>query len=167
MMTNLRTEIEPQIEIAEKHYSEILTIINNYEKYVDENGDDNDIEYKKIQNILHKITGKDMSQYSLYETSEAEGSEVLSFRIGLPDPIKIDDLTRNEVCEIVRRIKTPFFEDENYDQDGSFKSIFSPYLDDYYHTFLKCNLKKYKFTYFLRQKDGSELSISEIVDKII
>lgn len=159
----LRTEIEPRIDIAKEHYQTILDYVTGYESYVDEKGDENNEEYKRIEAKIQDITGKDMSRYNLWETWEAEGPEVLSFRISLPDPNKIKDLTREELLEIIRRTRD--FDVSKIDND-SFESNFIYYLDDYYHSFLKLNCKNYNYNYFIRQKDGSTLTNDEIVNKL-
>ncbi len=159
----LRAEIEPKMAIAEKHYQTILDIICEYENYVDENGDEDNEQYKKIETRIGKLTGKDMSRYNLYETWESEGSEVLSFRIGLPDPEKVDNITDDEIREVVTRIRT-FDYPEKVE---SFEDAFGMYLDHYYHSFLKLNCRKYNYAYFICQKDGSEFSIEQIVEKLV
>ncbi|MDU1890495.1 MAG: hypothetical protein E6767_07360 [Dysgonomonas sp.] len=151
------------MNIAESLYPKVLKIIEDYEEFVDENGDEDDSEYQRISNLLHEMTGKDMTRYNLYETWEAEGPEVLSFRISLPDPILVNDITDGELIEILKRIKKggyPTGEEE------SFRDIFGFYLDDYYHSFLKLNFKKYDYKYFIGQKDGKFFTVEEIAQKI-
>lgn len=149
----LRTEIEPKLEIAEKLYPEILDQILKYTAFVDNDGDENNLFYKTIEGKLNQLTGKDISQYNLSEYWEEEGAEVLAFRIGLPDPQKNDTITKDEVLEIVRRIG--HFEEPQKDLDEmTFKEKFSPYLDNYYHEFLKLNFKTYDYKkIFGQQKD--------------
>jgi len=160
----LRPEIEPCMDIAESRYQTILDYIIGYEDYVDENGDEDNTEYARVENEIHKITAKDMSRYNLWETWEAEGPEVLAFRISLPAPVKVDNITKEEILEIVGRIVT--FDPAKGEED-SFEGQFSWYIGDYYHAFLKLNCKKYKYSDFLQQKDGSALSIEEIVDNLL
>ena len=104
MEENMRKELEPKMETAKKLYPEIIKLIEEYTEYCDENGDEENIEYKKLENKLHEITGKDISQYNLWEYWEEEGLEVLSFRIALPEPIIVNDITKDELAEIVKRI---------------------------------------------------------------
>ena len=162
----LRKEIEPQLEIAESRYQKILDLILAYTDYCDENGDEDNSEYEKLENRLHEMTGKEMSQFNLWEWWEEEGAEVLSFRIALPNPIKVNDVTKEELTEIVKRAKT-FDLNEN---EESFKGQFRYYLNDYYRDFLELNFKSFKHNFFHRQKDKSgnyfEYSVSEIVEKL-
>ena len=162
----MKTNFEPNWETAEKLYPAIKTLIEKYAAYCDENGDEEFVEYKKLETKLHEMTGKDISRYNLSEWWEEEGIEVLSFRISLPDPVLCDSISKEEMTEVVRRIKTgarPEYED-------SFKKDFIYYLDDYYHEFLKKHFKKYKYEYFNRQKSKSgkyfEYTSEEIVEKI-
>ncbi|GHU21049.1 hypothetical protein FACS189475_10250 [Betaproteobacteria bacterium] len=60
----MRKELEPDWETAEKLYPEIVELIEKYTGYCDENGDEDNVEYKKLENKLHEITGKDMSPLS-------------------------------------------------------------------------------------------------------
>lgn len=102
---NLRNTIEPQFDIAEKLYPEVLKPIMDYTDFCNENGDENNEEYKKLEATFHGMTGKDMLRFDLWEWWEGEGAEVLAFRISLPDPIKIGDISKDELFEIVRSKK--------------------------------------------------------------
>ena len=163
----LRKEIEPQLEIAESRYQEILDSIMAYTEYCDEEGDEDFVEYKKLEEKLHLQTGKEMSQFNLWEWWEEEGAEVLAFRIALPNPIKVNEITKEELSEIVRRAKTF---DKDVDEN-SFKEQFKYHLHDYYYDFLKLNFKSYQQDLFHRQKDKSgnyfEYSVDEIVEKLL
>lgn len=140
----LRSVIEPKIEVAEELYSKILDLILKYTEFLDNNGDENNIEYQKVAKQLNLLTNKDISNYNLSEYWEEEGAEVLAFRIGLPYPIKVENVTQEETIEIIRRISD--FEQPNKGWDElTFSEQFSLYLDDYYHTFLKLNFKKYDY----------------------
>lgn len=161
----LRNEIEPDFDTAEKLYPEILKLILDYTDYCDENGDENNIEHQKLENKLVELTGKDMSNYNLYEWWEEEGAEVLAFRISLPNPIILNDITKDELNEIVRRIKT--WEEPN-ENDNSFKGQFEVYIN--YYDFLRLNFKTYNHKLFNSNKDKHgnyfEYSEEEIVSKI-
>ncbi|RAJ33077.1 hypothetical protein [Pedobacter cryoconitis] len=147
----LRKQIEPQMDIAEKRYPQILKLVLDYADFCNENGDENNSEYKNLEASLHQLTAKDISQFNLSEWWEEEGAEVLSFRIGLPDPLRIEDLKREELEEVIYRIgnfKPP------EPGDITFKAQFSAYLDNYYHQFLALNFKTYSYNkIFARQKD--------------
>lgn len=158
----LRKEIEPRMDIAESLYPKVLELIEDYEVYVDENGDDDNKVYKRVEGLLQQMTGKDMSAYNFYETWEGEGAEVTAFRISLPDPVRVEKINDEELYEIIRRTKEP-----DYLAEGeTFSGLFSIYLDSYYHSFLKLHFKKYDYKYFIRQKDGSFLTVEEIAQKI-
>jgi predicted AlkP superfamily pyrophosphatase or phosphodiesterase len=162
----MRNEIEPDWETAEKIYPAIKALIEEYTEYCDENGDEELAEYKKLKNRLSEITKKDISYYKLWEWWEGEGLEVLSFRISLPEPNIAQDISKEELMEIVRRINVSIQQDNK----NSFRNAFSCYLEDYYHKLLKRNFKKYKYAYFNRQKDNAgnyfEHSTEEIAEKI-
>ena len=169
----LRKEIEPKWSIAEKLYPEILKSILDYTDFCNENGDEENIEYKKLEELLHKFTGKDMSKFNLWEWWEGEGAEVLSFKIALPDPVIIENITKEELSEIISEhleYSDEWMLNENIEVD--FKTQFYPYLEDYYHNFLKINFKK-TYDYqkiFGSQKDKDKkqfwLSNSEKIDRL-
>ena len=163
----MRKELEPNMEIAEKLYPQIKELVEEYTEYCDENGDEENSEYKKLEDKLHDITGKDISQYNLSEYWEEEGLEVLCFKISLPEPNVVNEFTKEELTEVVKRIKEDIFEEN---EGENFTELFNYHLEEYYHKLLKINFKKYKFEYFERQKGKNgkyfEYEIEEIVEKI-
>ncbi|MFC2264241.1 MAG: hypothetical protein ACFNM7_03330 [Prevotella conceptionensis] len=163
----LRKEIEPDFETVERLYPEVLKIIMDYTEYCDENGDEDNAEYEKTANTLHQMTGKDMSQYNLWEWWEEEGAEVLAFRISLPHPKVVDKVTKEELTELVRRLKTFISADE---QDKSLKAQFRYYLDEYYTHFLELNFKSFDHTFFERNKDENgkyfEYTQEQIIERL-
>ncbi|RXM51232.1 MULTISPECIES: hypothetical protein [unclassified Chryseobacterium] len=166
----LRDEIEPDFETAEKRYPEVLKLVLDYADWCDEHGDEDNSEYKKLENKLHAMTGKEMSQFNLWEWWEGDGAEHLSFDISLPDPQIVENITKDELTEIVRRMNT--FEIPDPD-DQSFKGIFYNYIcfgSDYFTDFLKLNFKGYDIKLFQahKDKDGNyyEYSQEEITDAL-
>ncbi|MDR2482723.1 MAG: hypothetical protein LBD08_03725 [Treponema sp.] len=163
----MRKELEPDMETVEKLYAQIISLIEGYIKYCDENGDEDSREYKKLEDKLHEITGKDISQYNLWEYWAEEGIDVFSFRIGLPEPDAVKDITKDELTEIVKKIQAGVFE-----ENGENKSMepFKYYLEEYYHRLLEIKFEKYEIKYFQRQKDKDgkyfEYSAEEITEKI-
>jgi hypothetical protein len=163
----LRKEIEPDFQTLEKRYPEVLKLILAYSDYCEENGDEDNTEYQKLENTLHEMTGKDMSQFNLWEWWEEEGAEVLAFRISLPAPKIIEPITKDELVEIVRRQKTFVMQDED---DKSLKGQFHYHLDDYFIDFLTLNFTTFDRCLFQRQKDKQgnyfEYNQNEIVEKL-
>lgn len=137
----LRSDIEPDLKTAENRYPEILKLILDYTSHTDLAGDKNLINYQHLETALHQITQKDISRFSM-EWWEEEGAEVLAFRIALPDPVKVNDLTSEELEEIIFRIESPVIINKNW-EDQTFEEQFSLYLDDYYRKFLKLNGNPY------------------------
>ena len=132
----LRKEIEPDFETVEKRYPIALKAIMSYTAYCDENGDEDLVEYNKLADYLHQLTGKDMSQFNLWEWWEEEGAEVLAFKIVLPEPQCVHNNTMDEEHEIVKRLKTDIYTPP---EDGSLKELFKYHLDEYYKLFLERN----------------------------
>jgi hypothetical protein len=162
----MRKDFEPNWGVAEQLYPIIKNLIEKYTEYCDKNGDEDLIEYQKLESKLYEMTDKNISQYNLQEWWEEEGLEVLAFRISLPMPKILLNISRDELLEIVNQIKSGI---EN-DCEDSFKRDFIYLEADYYHELLKINFKKYKYEYFNRQKDKNgeyfEYSVEEIVEII-
>ncbi|KGN78961.1 hypothetical protein HW49_07545 [Porphyromonadaceae bacterium COT-184 OH4590] len=163
----LRKEILPDFETAEKLYPEVLKLILEFTDYCDENGYEDNIECQKLENKLGQMTGKDISQYNLWEWWEEEGAEVLAFRISLPIPKVVDTITKEELIEIVKRLKTFVIRDE---QDTSLKAQFHYYLNDYFIDFLRLNFETFDHNLFRRNRDKKgnyfEYTQDEIVAKL-
>ena len=136
----LRKEIEPDFETVEKRYPIALKAIMSYTVHCDENGDEDLVEYNKLADYLHQLTGKDMSQFNLWEWWEEEGAEVLAFKIVLPEPQCVHNITMDELYEIVKRLKTDIYTPS---EDGSLKELFKYHLDEYYKLFLERNFNTY------------------------
>ena len=103
----MRAQIEPDFERARKIYDEILEQILAYTDYCDENDDEDGKEYRKVKERLAKISGKDMSKFSLHEWWEAESAENLAFDIALPEPKLVPDIIKDELRQIVDRMLAP------------------------------------------------------------
>ncbi|WP_419488982.1 hypothetical protein [Chryseobacterium bernardetii] len=149
----LRDKIEPDFETAEKRYPEVLKLILDYTGWCDEHGDEDSVEYKKLEERLHIMTGKEMSRFNLWEWWEGDGAEYLSFDISLPDPKIVEDITKDELAEIVRRMKTFEIPDP---EDQSFKGMFYSYIcfgSNYFPDFLKLNFKDYHIKLFQSHQD--------------
>ena len=165
----LRKEFEPQIEIARKNYSTIKKKILDYTDYCDENGDEDSSKYKELEYELHKLTGKDMSKFNLWEWWEVDGIENLAFRIALPKPIKITHITKEELKEVLTRTN-PFEVPKELENDELLMLLHTN-KRYYYHDLLKLNFDTYDYKYFMRNKDKNgnyfEYSIDEIVEKMV
>lgn len=143
----LRKEIEPDFETVEKRYPIALKAIMSYTAYCDENGDEDLVEYNNLDDYLHQLTGKDMSQFNLWEWWEEEGAEVLAFKIVLPEPQCVHNITMDELYEVVKRLKTDIYTSS---EDGSLKELFKYHLDEYYKLFLERNFNTYDAKLFER-----------------
>jgi len=164
----LRNVLEPDLKTAEQRYPEVLEAILAYTNFCDEHGDEELTEYKKLEDKLYSLTGKDMSRFNLSEWWEEEGAEPLAFKISLPDPVFIGDITKEELEEIVNRLKTF---SEPAEGEESFSGHFQYHLDGYYHSLLSLNFKGYDSKLFQRNKDKNgkyfEYTVDEIVARII
>ena len=162
-LMQLRKDLEPDFETAEKRYPAVLKILRDYETLCEEHGDSDGgfIKYTILDEKLEALTGKKMPSIHLYafhhyEWWEDEGALFLSFRIALPNPKKVDFIDKEELLEIIRRIEEPFQSSKD-DPANEFKTTFAQNLTDYYHSLLSLNFKNYKMEYFHSQpgNDGS------------
>jgi hypothetical protein len=164
----LRKEIQPQFDVAEDRYPEVLKLILDYTEYCDKNGDEAHIKYKKLEAKLHLMTGKDMSKFNLWEWWEEDGAENLAFDISLPEPEKIDTISTEEIYEIVRRLKT-FEEPYNKSVPEFLATFYNNTVsgNGYFMKFLEMNCYAFRHNLFQRNKDKNgnyfEYSIDEVV----
>ena len=163
----LHCDLFPDWKTAEQLYPTILSLLKDYEIFVDNNGDEDWAEYKSLEEKLHKLTNKQMESYNLYETWENEGIEVASYRIALPNPKKIDKITKTDVRNILRQLKNVKLYDTPW-EDQTFQQQFELYLDDYYHQLLKVNFKNYNYQkLFTKQKNSTWLTNDEILEQLL
>lgn len=167
----LRTEIEPDIDKAENLFPKILKCLTSYTKYVDENGDEENIEYNKVVHYLSELTGKNIAEYdyAIWEYWEADGECKEAFKIALSTPKVVSEITIEELTEIVKRIiliEIPKYLNTDFIKSNGFEWE----ICNYYHQFLKLNFKKYKYGIFNRQKNSHgewyEPTIEDIVNQL-
>jgi hypothetical protein len=102
----LRREIEPDFVLAAQRYPLVLDLLEKYADHCDRQGDETNDAYVALENELHALTGKDMSQFNLWEWWEEDGIENLAFDISLTEPVVVAAVGKDELSEIVRRLKT-------------------------------------------------------------
>ena len=107
----LRTELEPNIERAEKLFPEVLSLISKFDEAFDKS--DKDLMDATV-NQLNKLTGKSISKDDLYEYWGYTSIEDLAFDISLASPQKVKNITNEEVIEIKKRIETISEQSEDY-----------------------------------------------------
>lgn len=96
----LRTELEPNLKVASELYPVVKKKILDFTDFWDNNPDNAILRHKEVEDQLKKMTGKEMSEYDLWEYWEADGVKNLAFRISLPNPTKILDFKKSELKEI-------------------------------------------------------------------
>lgn len=141
----LRDEIEPRYEVAEEHYQKALGMIENYltnNHYNREERNDCDA-IKLLTDSLNQITGKSLSWRELGNNIENMIPHFLAFNISLPDPQKVDNVSREELTEIVRRILS--YKIPRYVGHGLQESYYNYTLgeNDYHMNFLRRNFKTF------------------------
>ena len=171
-MNTLRKELRPDFTTAEKLYPLVLKRLKSYEKFYDScyefSEEELDKEYKAMEQYLSELTGKDLSDIWLWEWWEGNGIEVFAFDLAMPDPVKHNNLTREDIAAFVRIIIDNEFECEN-----DFQEEFMPYMfyaHQYFYKFLALNCPHFDPTVFNTTKDKEgkyhEPTVEEVMEKI-
>ena len=171
-MNTLRKELRPDFATAEKLFPLVLKRLKSYEKFYDScyafSEEELDKEYKAMEQYLSELTGKDLSDTWLWEWWEGNGIEVFAFDLAMPNPVKHNDLTREDIAAFVRIIIDNEFECEN-----DFQEEFMPYMfyaHQYFYKFLALNCPHFDPTVFNTTKDKNgkyhQPTVEEIMNKI-
>ena len=172
-MNTLRKELRPDFATAEKLYPLVLKRLEDYEAFHDAQSEDTpeevfDKEYKAMEQYLSKLTGKDLSDTWLWEWWEGNGIEAFAFDLAMPDPIKHNDLTREDIAAFVRIIIDSEFECENDFQEEFMMDMF--YENQYFYKFLELNCPHFDPSVFNTTKDKKgkyhEPTVEEVMKKI-
>ena len=172
LMNTLRKELRPDFATAEKLYPLVLKRLKSYEKFYDScyafSEEELDKEYKAMEQYLSKLTGKDLSDTWLWEWWEGNGIEVFAFDLAMPDPVKHNNLTREDIAAFVRIIIDNEFECEN-----DFQEEFMPYMfyaHQYFYKFLEINCPHFDPSVFNTTKDKKgkyhEPTVEGVMEKI-
>ena len=140
----------------------MLHELRAYVRFVDEHGDEDGSVYESMSARIRQLTGKDTGSVNLAEWWEAEGAEVLAFRLSLPAPPTIP-LGSDDIRAVVHWLKSP-----RLPRSGSFAEEFEIYLDDYYYELLRRNCSRYDHRGLFgsrRSADGTrtEMTVEEAV----
>ena len=155
----MRKELKPNLEFAGKIFPKVYELVEKasfflHKDYLKKTMDDNNfgdmyknlkkyitkrLEYKtftKIENRLSTITAKDMSQYHSFKFWLGAG-ETKAFILSVPDPKIINDISKEELTEIVTKIWRRGF----LEKDDIKYSIekYGYYLIHYYKKLLEIN----------------------------
>ena len=171
-MNTLRKELRPDFATAEKLFPLVLKRLKSYEKFYDScyafSEEELDKEYKAMEQYLSELTGKDLSDTWLWEWWEGNGIEVFAFDLAMPDPVKHNDLTREDIAAFVCIIIDNEFECENDFQEEFMSYMF--YAHQYFYKFLALNCPHFDPTVFNTTKDKNgkyhQPTVEEIMNKI-
>jgi hypothetical protein len=160
----LRVELEPNMDEAERLYPRVLARMTQLMREVDEHGDGGPASERAAEDI-RRLTSKTVEPSELLYAWESEGEEVLAFRLSLPDPPVVEDISYAELITLVHRAMThpvPI-------ADG-FAGSFGPYLDRWYAALLRRNCTRYRPQLFNRRRspggDWYDPSAEEIATAI-
>lgn len=160
----LRKDLEPQMHVAEIRYPKVLQCIMDYDAYLAAHDDEDKSEYTKLTETLQQLTKKDISTYNLWEWWEEEGAEVLAFRISLPAPKLVRDISKIELTEIIKRLGGDQHSEAGWEEQ-TFEESFRLYLSDYYHQLLKLNFKTYNYPKIFGPQKGKEHKSGWLTDE--
>ncbi|CAM3514043.1 hypothetical protein STSO111631_22075 [Stackebrandtia soli] len=148
----LRAILEPDLAAAERTRESVLRLIRELMSVADDDPDSAEAEAKLTAARIGELTGKTVAPHSLLLAWEEEGEEVAAFRVSLPDPPVVADISRAELTEIVGRVIDPVFPD-----DESPLGVFGVYLGSWYRALLSRNFANYSPRLFnrVRGSDGT------------
>jgi hypothetical protein len=166
----LRSELEPKIGVAEKLFPQVIDLISKYDNACDE-GD-----VKRIEMTIHQInelTNKGINEDDLFEYWGAQDIEDVAFKLSVPSPLKVENFTKAELLEIIRRIRLTF--SEKYIEnviECSIPAIYFIHISDYYFSLIDKNFaypKSSSNIFSYKEANGKfiELSDEEIAQKIL
>jgi hypothetical protein len=93
----LRSELKPNINLAEKLFPQLLELITLY--------DDDNIE--EIISNINTISGKMIEAEYLLEYWGSESIEEFVFKLALPVPIRVENITYEELLQIISYVQCP------------------------------------------------------------
>jgi hypothetical protein len=99
----LRAELEPQITIAEKLFPKIFELISLYDSGYD---NEDEAKMKLAINQISSLTNKNINVEDLFEYWEGESQGELTFKLSLPYPFKVENISKEELIEIVQRMQS-------------------------------------------------------------
>ncbi len=168
----LRPEIEPQLQVAEQLYPKILELVKEYDYF------NHKLEAEVASKIIKKIAdlaNKDLSEDSLSENRNPNDLELLAFNFALPYPQKVENISKEETTEIVKRIQ--FISYDTFDNQvvtkdfkGNKYAVCAMLAQGYFMEFLDLNFSHPNvYRLFQSQKVNGklvELSVDEIVKEL-
>lgn len=169
----IRQELRPDFETAERLYPLVLKRLQEYENFWDAQSEDTpeevfEKEYSQMESYLSDLVGKDLSNVWLWEWWESNGIEVFAFDLAMPEPVKHENLTKEDLRDFVEIIRN-----NHFDCKTDFQREFMPYMfynHNYFYRFLEINFKGFKYDYFnsKKGKDGNyyKPTTDEIVENI-
>ena len=164
----MRKELEPNLIVGKKVFPKIIKLIDEFN-----NGDGDEEKYEILINEISKITGKEFSQFMNYDNyihgMYEPGPDGVAFQFALPSPIIVNDISKDELTEIVKRITVDRFKQEENDE---FLKEIKFDLWGYYYTLIEKNYGVQFREYIYGKIDESgeykgEYEIEEIVDDIL
>ena len=152
LKTSMNKTILSDIEFAKKIYP---IVVHEFEKFINKNYDDSIFSIIDCDSVylsdffsqneyllkkLNKITGKDINIIDDYinDYFKHEGLYNLSFRISLPEPKIIENVTEEEIFVIYKIVKSENY--KNYANDY-FERRFYKQFNVYFQDLLEINLK--------------------------
>ena len=188
----MRKELKPNFEKTIDLFLKIDKLIKEYYKHWNNNEFNKDIEYNNLENKIYEITGKYISQYISFRGQYEEKfppDEKMRWIMCIPEPNIVNDFTRKELTEIVKRLNYPFrfINSFQFLNINPLKFIFQKYIfiklnlyfNDrlsygllylyYYNKLLMANFKTFKHEYLKKQfinRKVKKYNVDEIVGKI-
>lgn len=100
----LRPELEPQLEVAEKLLPRIFELISLFDDGFDSGGDEGEAKMASAISQISSLTNQNITAYDLYEYWGYTTQEDLAFSLSIPEGIRVDSISNEELIEIINRI---------------------------------------------------------------
>ena len=98
----LPNELETNIKEAEKNYPIVKELLVKFDRAFDD-FDENEMDI--IIHELNQLTDKQIDKEDIFDYWEYTNQEDLAFSLALPDPDRVDSITKEEISEIKQRIE--------------------------------------------------------------
>jgi hypothetical protein len=169
----MRKELEPDINKIKEIFLRVYKILNDFvedfnkEEYTGQAFDFNKTKYKKMENNLKKLTGKNIKKYFLRSWLEEDELDNIAVVLSCPKAEKINNITREELKQIVEKIyptKNKLMEEteKQYNENSIFETKYEDKINVWYIYLLEKNFSVNVYELFYKEKN----SIDKIVEKI-
>jgi hypothetical protein len=152
----MRKEMKADFETAKKLYPKILRIIKEYDEFFNSPIDYESAEIIELKNKLRQIIGEKFSDDCIYPYHEVVSAEEYALELGLPPPQLVENITKEElieILEIISNVPVVIINDIKFD------------VSKFYLKFLEKNFNSFNSDWIYYPENDS--TIEELSEKIL